>query len=125
LLEVSGAYFETFQWPGQITFDSQTNSWPSYYDWWKATITDIGVGLDYLVGNRLLDGEALSKPQDTLIQTLKDATPPGALININAIAGPGVWNAKPRGGNDSINLAWRKAYVEFGTSNLSFTPVSS
>lgn len=78
------------------------------------------MGFDYVVGNRLLDGEALSKPQDTLIQTLKDATPPGALININVIGGPGVWNAKPRGGNDSINPAWRKAYVEFGTSDFVF-----
>jgi len=36
--------------------------------------------------------------------------------------GPGLWNATPRGGSDSVHPAWRKAYVEFVVSET-WTPL--
>lgn len=80
----------------------------------NATANAPGIGIDLINGNRLLDGNALSQPQSVLEEILKEATPPHQSININLISGPGVWNAQPAGGGNSINPAWRTAYAEFG-----------
>jgi hypothetical protein len=102
-------------WPGQFNIIFDTFSYPDFYSWWNTAFsTDIGVGTDGLVANRLLDANALSAPQETWIQTLKNVTPPGTFVTIDLIAGPGVWHAVPSGGSDSIHPGWRKAYVEFG-----------
>ena len=78
------------------------------------------MGGDGLVANRFLDASALSAPQETLIQTLKEITPPESYVDINLIAGPRLWHAVPSGGSDSIHPGWRKAYVEFGKFPLHF-----
>jgi hypothetical protein len=103
-------------WPGQFTILFDTYSYPDFYSWWISAFpsSDFGVGLDGLVANRFLDANALSAPQETWVQALKEITPPGAYVDINVIAGPGVWHAVPSGGSDSIHPGWRKAYVEFG-----------
>lgn len=102
-------------WPGQFNIVFDTYSYPDYYSWWSSAFSsDVGVGTDGLVANRLLDANALAVPQETWIQTLKEITPPESFVDINLIAGPGVWNAIPSGGSDSIHPGWRKAYVEFG-----------
>jgi len=124
LSELTGALTPLFRyinttWPGQFTIVYDTYNYPDYYSWWSSAFSsDIGVGTDGLVANRLLDAKALSVPQETWIQTLKEITPPESFVDINLIAGPGVWHAVPSGGSDSIHPGWRKAYVEFGI----FTP---
>lgn len=102
-------------WPGQFNIFFNTYSYPDFFSWWSTAFSsDVGVGADGLVANRLLDANALSAPQETWIQTLKEITPPQSFVDINLIAGPGVWHAVPSGGSDSIHPGWRKAYVEFG-----------
>jgi len=126
LVELEGALTPLFEhinttWPGQFTIVFDTYSYPDYYSWWSSAFSsDVGVGTDGLVANRLLDANALSAPQETWIQTLKEITPPESFVDINLIAGPGVWHAVPSGGSDGIHPGWRKAYVEFGK----FSPVS-
>jgi hypothetical protein len=104
LNELSGAIIPLFEyinatWPGQFTIVFDTYSYPDFYSWWSlAFSSDVGVGNDGLVANRLLDENALSAPQETWIQTLKEIVPPQSFVDINLIAGPGVWHAVPSGG---------------------------
>jgi hypothetical protein len=35
-------------WPGKISVTINSRSWNNFYDWWNATITDEGVGTDYV-----------------------------------------------------------------------------
>ena len=70
------------------------------------------IGNNNAVGNRLLDAEALSDTTK-LRKAIEAATPSGTLANLNLVAGPGLWAAKPAGGSDSVTPAWRKSYVEY------------
>ena len=106
-------------WPGQISISLNVTDFPDFYSYWHVSSGAIGVGTDIVLGSRLLNGEALSSPRAVLVQTLQEATPPGGVVNINLISGPGVWSAVPRGGNDSVHPSWRKAYVHFGKARLS------
>jgi hypothetical protein len=109
-------------WPGQFTIIFDTYNYPDFYSWWTSAFptSDFGVGGDGLVANRFLDANALSAPQETLIRTLKEITPPESYVDINLIAGPRLWHAVPSGGSDSIHPGWRKAYVEFGKFPTAF-----
>lgn len=71
------------------------------------------IGGNNAVGNRLLDKKALSNIT-ALERAMKAATPSGTLANLNLVAGPGLWTAKPAGGSDAVTPAWRKTYVEYG-----------
>lgn len=73
------------------------------------------VGTNAAVGNRLLDARALSN-LTALRAAMQKATPSGTVANLNLISGPGLRNARPAGGDASINPAWRDAYIEYGTS---------
>ena len=85
----------------------------SLFDWYQASKNVAPVGFNNAVGNRLLDGQALSNVT-ALRAAMSKATPPGTFANLNLVAGPGLWNAKPAGGSDSVTPAWRRAYVEYG-----------
>ena len=101
-----------------ITFVSV--QYPSLYAWYQVNKNEMPIGGNNAVGNRLLDGQALSNV--TVLQAaMKKATPIGTLANLNIVAGPGMWAAKPAGGSDSVTPAWRMAYVEYGTTSLSPT----
>jgi hypothetical protein len=83
LSELAGTLAPLFEhinttWPGQFYIILNTYSYPNFYSW-RSTIfpSDVGVGIDGLVVNRLLDVDALSAPRDTWIQTLKDIISPG------------------------------------------------
>jgi FAD/FMN-containing dehydrogenase len=94
-------------WPGIFIFGTQNvTEWPSYYKFWKANPDQsTPIGIDILVGSRLLGRQAISNSQ--LKEYLIEATPPSGL-NLDMVAGPGV-HSNPVGLN-SVNPAWRKAY---------------
>ena len=87
--------------------------YPSLYAWYVANKNVAPIGKNNAVGNRLLDADALSNVT-ALRAAMKKATPVGTLANLNLVAGPGLWKAKPAGGTDSVTPAWRSAYVEYG-----------
>jgi hypothetical protein len=90
----------------------------SVYEFYEATKNTAPVGFNNAVGNRLLDGKALANVT-ALREAINKATPPGTLANLNLVAGPGLWAAKPAGGSVSVTPSWRSAYIEYGT----FTPL--
>ena len=88
---------------------------PNFYEWKKHYYPAGAVGTDAILGNRLLDEKALSKPLPALASALRVAYPTVGLL-FNLVSGPGVWNATPPGGLGSMAPAWRKAVVEISTA---------
>ena len=64
-----------------------------------------------MVGSWLLPPETLTDDAliDALVKFLGDSG--GGLY---MVSGKGVWDAKPRGGGDAVNPAWRKALIHAG-----------
>ncbi|KAK3723035.1 hypothetical protein LTR37_002181 [Vermiconidia calcicola] len=89
--------------------------YPSLYAWNLVNKSVGPIGKNNAIGNRLLDGKALSNVKE-LRAAMKKATPGGTISNLNLVAGPGLWAAEPAGGNASVTPAWRKAYVEYVVS---------
>ena len=85
----------------------------SVYEFFEATKNTAPVGFNNAVGNRLLDSKALANVT-ALRAAINKATPPGTVANLNLVAGPGLWAAKPAGGSVSVTPSWRSAYVEYG-----------
>jgi hypothetical protein len=106
-------------WPGLFSNESGSFSYPSFYSWWALSNGPDNAGADIMVGSRLLDTEALTGNLAALKTALKGAIAPGFGLSgqANFVSGEGVWNAKPRGGSDAVNPAWRKALVHFGKNS--------
>ncbi|KAL1962101.1 hypothetical protein VTN77DRAFT_568 [Rasamsonia byssochlamydoides] len=100
-------------WPTEVVFSGNETQYENFYSWWFPHRDSGLYGDDMLIGSRLLDGESLAKPVDEVKQMLQDAIPPNGGANVNMVAGKNVWHAKPRGGGDAVNPAWRKAYLHF------------
>jgi hypothetical protein len=87
--------------------DSQT--YPDFWAWWNVNPQGSeSAGGDILLGSRLLDENALSANLTALKEAIKIAGSSGTLQPY-LVAGRGVQNAKPRGGSNAVNPAWRKA----------------
>jgi len=89
--------------------------YPSLYARYLVNKNIAPIGANSAIGNRLLDGKALTDTT-TLRAAMEKATPAGTVANLNFIAGPGLWAAKPAGGSDSVTPAWREAYVQYVVS---------
>lgn len=95
----------------KLTTNAILTLFPDFYSMSLAYADDTGAGVDKVVGSRLLPPETLTN--DAFPGALKDflGTAGGRLY---MVSGKGVWDAKPRGGSDAINPAWRKALVHAG-----------
>ena len=91
-----------------ITFTTYSN----FFDYYKTSNGPLTGGDDVMLGSRLLDGKALTGNYTALKQAIQLATPAGEVTQANLVGGENVWNAKPRGGSNAVNPAWRKAYVQ-------------
>jgi len=106
----------TAEYPGQFTVEVfPPTVYPDFWDWYNPNNGPLtGAGGDVLVGSRLLDEKALSQNLTALKDALKIVTQTGPATGLYLVAGRGVANAKPRGGSNSVNPAWRKALVHTG-----------
>ena len=98
--------------PG-VTASYIPTQYPSLYSWYQVNKNRGAVGGNNAVGNRLLDAKALSNVT-ALRAAMQKATPPGTIATQNLVSGPGVRDAVPAGGSDSVLPAWRDAYIEYG-----------
>jgi hypothetical protein len=102
-------------WPNEIFISANETQYPTYYDWWNSHRDQGTYGDDVLIGSRLLDGPSLAKPAAEVKTMLKSSVRDGSVANVIMAAGKNVWNAKPRGGGNAVNPAWRKAYLHFSS----------
>jgi hypothetical protein len=106
----------TAPYPGQFQVMVLPNTYPDFYAWFKDNNGPLDGGSDGLVGSWLLDEKALTGDLNALKEAIKAFTPPDSYSGPYLVSGRNVWDSIPRGGSDSINPAWRKAYVHFSTS---------
>ncbi|KAH8654466.1 hypothetical protein BGZ60DRAFT_532835 [Tricladium varicosporioides] len=101
------------QFPGSWSSQVNTKSYSSFYEWWLPNNGGPPGGIDLILGSRLLDEKALSFNGSALKEALQNAIPNrlDASLSIYFISGKGVHDAVPRGGSNSVNPAWRRAFV--------------
>lgn len=92
-----------------------TTIFPKFNDMFQKFADNKGAGVDKVVGSRLLPPAVLAQSafRDSLIEFLGDA---GGRLYM--VSGKGVWDAKPRGGSNAVNPAWRKALIHAGKSSV-------
>ena len=95
--------------PGQSAGQARSILFPNLFDLFREYADASTAGVDKAVGSWLL-------PSDTLMDTV-------LLMHwkFSWVAGRGVWNAKPRGG-DAVNPAWREALVHAGELGYTADP---
>jgi hypothetical protein len=101
----------TGPYPLQVVSSLSFTTYPNFFDFYQVGNGPLNGGDDVMLGSRLLDGKALTRNLTALKEAIQLATPPGQVTQANLVGGKNVWNAKPRGGSDAVNPAWRKAYV--------------
>ncbi|KAL5088917.1 hypothetical protein Trisim1_006062 [Trichoderma cf. simile WF8] len=104
------------RWPDKVQFYTLLTQYDSWLAWFSQNYdTNQAGGSQYLV-SRLLDGEALTGNPQKLKSALRAAITPSGTISVFMVGGKGVQEAKPRGGSNAVNPAWRTAYVHALTS---------
>jgi hypothetical protein len=101
----------TAPYPGSFVHSVAPKLWNDFYSFYTVNNGPLNAGLDFIIGSRLLSTESLTENQTAVIEAFKAATPPGTSTEVNLVAGHGVRNARPRGGSNAVNPAWRKALV--------------
>jgi hypothetical protein len=89
----------------------QTQTYPDFWAWYSVNNGPLGASHDQVLGSRLLDGKALTADVIALEETYQKFTPAGSITSVLLVGGKNVMNAQPRGGSNTVNPAWRKAYV--------------
>ena len=94
-------------WPGEFESYVSVVNFSSFYAYWSSN-TDTGspVGVDLVIGSRLLDKSAFDNPN--LASYLERATGPGGVLDTYMVGGPGVHNKPPS--LNAVCPAWRTAY---------------
>lgn len=97
----------------QITAKVNSTVFPNFRSMFIEYADDKGAGVDKVVGSWLLPPDTLKQYafSDALVDFLG---PTGGRLYM--VSGTGVWDAKPRGGGDAVNPAWRKALIHAGKS---------
>lgn len=105
------------KWPGEASLFKNITSYDSFLSWFNVNYDQgLAGGNSYLV-SRLLSKHTL---ENITPQSKKAFMTPLSTLGSYAIfmvGGKGVINAKPRGGGNAVNPAWRNAYVHMGKSS--------
>ncbi|KAL7786986.1 FAD-binding domain-containing protein [Trichoderma ceciliae] len=109
------------RWSNKVQFYSLINQYDSWLGWFDKNFDSSQAGGSSYIVSRLLDGEALTSNPKKLNMALKAATSSGGTMAVFMVAGKGVREAKPRGGSNAVNPAWRTAYVH-ALNSESFGP---
>ncbi|KAI0379050.1 FAD-binding domain-containing protein [Hypomontagnella monticulosa] len=93
-------------------------AYPTFQAWFDTHYDQNTAGLDMWVGSRLLDADSLTRNATASGQAFKIFDGEAFLV-----AGKGVQNAKPRGGSNAVNPAWRKTLAHC-TNGSGFVPLN-
>jgi hypothetical protein len=97
--------------------------YPDFWAWYSINNGPLVAGYDQYAGSRLLDRKALTQNLTALATAFRTATAYGTTTIAYMVGGHGVMNAKPRGGSNAVNSAWRTTYVHAGTHSFQNTDV--
>jgi hypothetical protein len=117
LLKPIAQYINSTFAPDVISQTSSTE-FSSYYEWWLQNQDNTTpIGLDVIIGSRILDEKALNNPN--VGNFLREATSLGGLQTI-VVGGPGT-HALPTDFN-AVSPAWRSGYAHVGSYHLCPNP---
>ncbi|RDA94776.1 hypothetical protein CP533_6726 [Ophiocordyceps camponoti-saundersi (nom. inval.)] len=111
------------RWPGKATLYLQSTDYPSFLAWFNVHYDGTTGGISRYIVSRLLDKEALTSDPKAIREALQAANEPKGIQALFTVAGKGVHEAKPRGGN-AVHPAWRRAYVHAGAFAAEFPPLN-
>ncbi|KND86997.1 6-hydroxy-D-nicotine oxidase [Tolypocladium ophioglossoides CBS 100239] len=100
------------RWPRTVRVLQQTALYGSFLDWFNVNFDQGVAGLNLHRASRLVDREALTGDPHALAKAYKSAADAGGAVTAYMVAGKGVRDAKPRGGGNAVNPAWRRAYIQ-------------
>lgn len=89
---------------------TNTTTYPSFLSWYLENYDKDPAGSNTYIGSRLLDAESLTNNLTQLGEAFAQFSSNGVATAF-LVSGKGVRDAKPRGGEDAVNPAWRRAYV--------------
>lgn len=99
------------RWPNKVQFYTLVTQYDSFLGWFDQNFDGSQAGGSSYLVSRLLDGESLTGNPKRLKSALQAAMGSSATMSAFMVAGKGVQEAKPRGGGNAVNPAWRTAYV--------------
>jgi hypothetical protein len=103
LTHITTTYPQTFQTTNVTTY-------PSFLSWYLDNYDKDPAGSNLYVGSRLLDAQSLTTNLTELGEAFEQFSSNG-IATAYLVSGKGVRDVKPRGGEDAVNPAWRRAYV--------------
>ncbi|KAK2592435.1 hypothetical protein QQS21_009851 [Conoideocrella luteorostrata] len=99
------------KWPGEATLFNLGFPYDSFLSWFSANYDKSEAGNHAYVVSRLLDKETLAKNTSESNKAFLAPIPITGGYAMFMVGGKGIHEAKPRGGSNAVNPAWRKAYV--------------
>jgi len=108
-------------WPSTFQITTIPEHHPSFYAWFQTHYDTSPAGLNLLVGSRLLPRSALTTNLTQSAAALRQFTTPQNVATAYLVSGAGVRTARPRGGSNGVNPAWRAAYVH-ATNGVEWAP---
>ena len=111
------------RWPNGTYFYANSSRWGSFLEWFETSYDTQEAGDARLLSSWMLGKEDVTEADpEVLKEALRiPATVAGGLVP-HLIGGKGVAEAKPRGGNNAVNPAWRRAYNHLGELTLTRHP---
>lgn len=99
------------KWPGKVQFIAMIDHYTSFFEWYKENHDAGRGGRNTYVASRLLERDILEEHNHNFTAALKRAFEANTRFDIFMVGGKGVKDAQPRGGENAVNPAWRKATV--------------
>lgn len=99
------------KWPGEVAVFNSVVQYDSFLAWYDVNYDQMSAGSNTYLVSRLLDKKTLTSSSPELTKALMAPIPYTDGYSVFMVAGKGVINAKPRGGGNAVNPAWRNAYV--------------
>lgn len=101
----------TKRWAGKVTLIQSTIQYDSWLAWFDKNFDSTTAGLSAYLISRLLDENALTRDPKKLAAAWKAGSSASGSMSAFMVGGKGVQEAKPPGGGNAVNPAWRRAYV--------------
>lgn len=102
------------RWKGKAFIFASPKQYDSFLAWFSENYDKDPADTNAYLVSRLLDKQAFSDPA-ALGKTLAVSSKPTGSVLFFFIAGKGTHEAKPAGGSNGLNPAWRRAYIQTST----------
>ncbi|EFY84258.1 FAD binding domain-containing protein [Metarhizium acridum CQMa 102] len=99
------------RWPGEVGLYNSVVPYKSFLAWFDDHYDRQTAGNSTYIVSRLLDKKTLTTTSPKLTKALMAPIPYTNSYAVFMVGGKGVIDARPRGGGNAVNPAWRNAYV--------------